>query len=207
MGKATTSSDLKKDEDSVETAYITGTEDYIIPVVFPDYKIGVGGYKAPYLGHAGVLLIKGGSGGAKYYEYGRYDAADLGIVRTTGVANVRMKGGSIVVSSFKKMLRGLSVNSGQSGDVSGAIFRKENVYSKAISWLEERKKENKNKDRPPYTLYDNNCATFVDELLEYLDLPSVISSYSTPIEYMKSLQWRARDLTYKYKDDKLEVDY
>ncbi|ELW2865649.1 hypothetical protein ACAK56_001579 [Salmonella enterica] len=207
MGKATASSELKKDEDSVEIAYITGIEDYVIPVVFPDYMIGVGGYKVPYLGHAGVLLIKGSSGGTKYYEYGRYDAADLGIVRNPSVANVKMRGGAIVISSFKKMLRGLSVQSGQSGDISGAIFRKENVYNKAISWLEGKKKDNANKDRKPYTLYDNNCATFVDDLLEYLDLPSVISSYSTPIDYMDNLQWRGRDLTYKYKDDKLEVDY
>ncbi|EBD9555971.1 hypothetical protein DBR62_08900 [Salmonella enterica] len=118
MGKATASSELKKDEDSVEIAYITGTEDYVIPVVFPDYMIGVGGYKVPYLGHAGVLLIKGSSGVTKYYEYGRYDLEDLGIVRNPGVANVKMKGGAIVVSSFKKMLRGLSVQSGQSGDIS-----------------------------------------------------------------------------------------
>lgn len=207
MGRFTMSSELRKDDDSVETAYIMGAEDYVIPIVFPDYKISVAGFKVPYLGHAGVLLIKGSSGETKYYEYGRYDPEDLGIVRNPSVANVKMNGGAIGISSFKKMLRSLSIQSGQSGNISGAIFREENVYNKAVAWLNEKKRDNLNKNRKPYTLYDNNCSTFVDDLLEYLGLPSVISSYVTPIDYINSLQWRGRDLTYKYKDDKLEVDY
>jgi len=53
--------------------YLVGDDDYVIPVVFPDYKIHIDGYqttffgkkieipggKAPYLGHAGVLVING----------------------------------------------------------------------------------------------------------------------------------------------------
>ena len=37
------------------------------------------------LGHAGVMLIRGRDGMTKYYEYGRYDPANLGRVRRVAI--------------------------------------------------------------------------------------------------------------------------
>jgi hypothetical protein len=72
--------------------------DIAIPIVFPDYlitvetpavkvdvpnvlprvdvlpdrlKIPASKFKVPYLGHAGILFIQGGSGLTKYFEYGK----------------------------------------------------------------------------------------------------------------------------------------
>ena len=83
--------------------------DTVIPIVFPDYLIALNTprtkvdilpwvdfdsfwipatkSKVAELGHAGVLFINGTSGKTKYYEYGRYDKANLGIVRKIPVPN------------------------------------------------------------------------------------------------------------------------
>jgi hypothetical protein len=70
MDNIIATSTLKEEDDSVEVAYVSGVEDYIIPIVYPDYKVSFAGQKLPYLGHAGVLIIQGTSGKTKYYEYG-----------------------------------------------------------------------------------------------------------------------------------------
>ncbi|MCG9784264.1 hypothetical protein L1D52_18080 [Vibrio brasiliensis] len=88
--------------------YVSGTEDFLIPIVFPDYEIlvaseqtfdlsGVGittpKVKAPYLGHAGGRLINGETGVTRYCEYGRYPnrASDIpGNVRKVSIPNVKL---------------------------------------------------------------------------------------------------------------------
>src|SRR2546426_11538407 len=88
--------------------------DVAVPLVFPDYLIAVdtppvrvdvpnwlpgvsnqlvlpGTHnRLPYLGHAGILFFKGGSGLTKYYEYGRYDPAAKGLVRKQSIPDVRL---------------------------------------------------------------------------------------------------------------------
>lgn len=61
-----------------------------IYIAFPDYKISTPLGKVGNLGHAGVLLINNKTGGTKYYEYGRYDAENKGIVRTISVPDVKI---------------------------------------------------------------------------------------------------------------------
>jgi hypothetical protein len=141
----------------------------------------------------------------------RYDPLELGVVRTNTISNININininGGEIVVSSFKSLLKNLSISSGQSGNISGAIFRDEDIYEKDLNWLEEKRKKNNDQKRESYTIYDNNCATFVDDLLEYFGLASVPSSYNTPIVFMTELQLIARDIEYNFSSDTLEVDY
>lgn len=59
-------------------------------IVFPDYKISAFGRKFKNLGHAGILLIDNKTGLTKYYEYGRYDSNNKGIVRTYRIPDVKI---------------------------------------------------------------------------------------------------------------------
>ena len=89
--------------------------DFAVPIVFPDYLIRVDTppihidvpdwlpnipndiripgttNRLPYLGHAGILFFNGRGGLTKYYEYGRYDRAALGLVRRHMISNVRIR--------------------------------------------------------------------------------------------------------------------
>ena len=63
--------------------YILGENDYVIPIVYPDYLVSIPKYETSLFGrkisikpdkkefgHAGVLLINEENGTTKYYEYG-----------------------------------------------------------------------------------------------------------------------------------------
>ena len=87
--------------------------DVSIPIVFPNYLITVDTppvrvdvpdwlpgirdevdipsmrNRIPYLGHAGILFFSS-QGESKYYEYGRYDRAAIGLVRRQGIPNLRL---------------------------------------------------------------------------------------------------------------------
>ena len=95
-------------------------------IAFPDYKISInqtvpeiptpfgsiGGqqikWKQGGLGHAGVLLIDDKTGRTKYYEYGRYDDAKKGIVRTTRIPDVQIgKDGRPTNKSFTSTVHSL----------------------------------------------------------------------------------------------------
>ncbi|OCG46981.1 hypothetical protein A9G34_03720 [Gilliamella sp. Choc4-2] len=220
--------------DDVVEAYISGSEDYVIPLVFPNYLIRLEGGsgtsgrdyfgtdRVPLLGHAGVLIINGQNGKTKYYEYGRYPPGELGRTRSVQTKDVIISSSKMInIDSFKKTLRQISNNSGQKGNIKGAILRKENVFNEAIKYCEIKIKENNNPDREPYSIYTNNCVTFVEKLVSYLDFPTPSTMpYSLlnlgthiydkiPTAYIIQFQafFPARDLFYYYKLDKLEVNY
>ncbi|MCX8711358.1 hypothetical protein J3U57_02330 [Gilliamella sp. B3464] len=219
----------KIDEDDVVEAYISGSEDYIIPLVFPDYLIRIdildSTIRVPLLGHAGALIINGKSGQTKYYEYGRYPPGDLGRTRKVSINNVKITSSKMIeISSFKKLLRQISANSGQRGNIRGAILRKENIYDISVEYCEQKIRENDDPERKPYSIYSNSCMTFVDDLLRYLgfvtpgltrisiDIANTVKNYIfsiIPNTYMQEIQFyfSARDLHYYYVSDRLEVDY
>ena len=59
-------------------------------IAFPDYKISAFGKQWSNLGHAGIWLIDNKTGITKYYEYGRYDKAEIGEVRQRTISNIVM---------------------------------------------------------------------------------------------------------------------
>ena len=74
-------------------------------IAFPDYKISVFGKQWSNLGHARVLLIDNKTGITKYYEYGRYDKAEIGEVRQRTISNVIMgKDGKPTAESLNKVM-------------------------------------------------------------------------------------------------------
>jgi RHS repeat-associated protein len=80
-----------------------------IYITFPKYKAD--GY--PFTGHAGVLLIDNKTGLTKYYEYGRFNNVEKGLVRNYPVADVVMKDGMPTAESLNKVLTQISNKSGK----------------------------------------------------------------------------------------------
>jgi hypothetical protein len=178
--------------------------DVAIPVVFPDFLIRVdtppvnvgvpdlpfidipgipdrvkipgSQQKVPYLGHAGALFFEGVSGMTKYYEYGRYDSAALGIVRKVTVPNVKMNTARPTKESLFALLTKVSRSSGQGGRIVGAyIPLAPGMYHNMLAYAEKRLKENTNPKRNPYDLFLNSCNHFMKGTCNagYAGLPPV----------------------------------
>ncbi|MNZ51948.1 hypothetical protein D3C78_697800 [compost metagenome] len=200
--------------------YLSGEDDLVIPLVFPDYQIHIDGYeaeffgrrikipsqKAPYLGHAGVLIINGKTGLTKYYEYGRYPGpGPAGRTRSGRIPDVALKGGMIVESSLLKTLRTISVAHGQKGRISGVVLRGK-VFDQAISWLKSKEAGNLDLNRKEYDLGNHNCMTFVADLVDYIGLESPFRPpVVVPSAYIEQFQLSMPDLEYNYRTDTLEV--
>ena len=91
-----------------------------IYIAFPDYLIETPMGKIGGLGHGAVLLIDK-DGKTKYYEYGRYDKAKKGLVRTLEVPSVTMDSdGKPTVASLNVVLGQLSKKAGHGGRIEGA---------------------------------------------------------------------------------------
>ncbi|WP_417660881.1 DUF6695 family protein [Pseudomonas sp.] len=200
--------------------YLSGEQDFVIPIVFPDYEIHIDGYegtffgkkfkipaqKAPYLGHAGVLVINGKTGLSKYYEYGRYPGpGPAGRTRRGRIPDVSLTGGMIVESSLKKTLRAISSAHGQHGRISGVVLRGQ-VFDKALTWLEAKEVENADATREEYDLGNHNCMTFVAELVDHIGLDSPFRTrVIVPSLYMEQFQLSEIDLDYDYATETLEI--
>ncbi|MFT0623689.1 DUF6695 family protein [Ectopseudomonas guguanensis] len=201
--------------------YLVGTEDFLIPLVFPDYliqvidntevnvfgrKILIPAQKLPQLGHAGVLLVNGKTGLTKYYEYGRYPGpGPAGRTRSGQIPDVALKGGMVVESSLKKTLRVISSQYGQSGRISGVVLRGR-VFEQAIAWLKAKEAENNDPKRKEYDLGNHNCMTFVADLVEHVGLKSPFRMRVVmPKAYMAQFQLSEVDIDYDYANDALEI--
>ena len=137
-----------------------------IYIAYPDYKINVAGLKIPNLGHAGVLLIDNKTGNTKYYEYGRYDKENIGIVRSLSIPNVEIdKQGKPTVESLNNVLSVLSEKAGQGGSIEGAYI-KSDKFVEMNQYAKSKMSENYNLNRKKYSLINNNCATFALDVLE-----------------------------------------
>lgn len=142
-----------------------------IYICFPDYKAN----GIPFTGHAGVLLIDNKTGVTKYYEYGRYDLENKGIVRNVRVPDVTIKDGKPTTESLNKVLKFISKKSGHNGDIVGAYIIS-NKFKEMKTFSEQKIKENKNPKRKEYSITSNNCATFAEEVItqdETVDKPHI----------------------------------
>ena len=132
-----------------------------IYIAFPKYRAN----GIPFTGHAGVLLIDNKTGLTKYYEYGRYNGDRIGRVRPVTIPNVVIgKDGKPTLKSLNKVLKQLSDISGDHGDIEGAYiisdkFKEMNDYAK------NKMKENDDPKRKKYSIINNNCATFAEDVI------------------------------------------
>lgn len=201
--------------------YLQGVEDFLIPLVFPDYEIIVVGKQkktflgvtiesdpigVPKLGHAGVLLIEGKTGKAEYFEYGRYDRANPpGLTKRGDIPACKIVGDQLTESSLKKTLRTISIHHGKSGDISGVVYRG-NFFANAIDWLHKKEAENVDNQREPYAISDHNCMTFVTDLVEHLGFSVPWEPFFViPSVHMEKLQDDQIDLEYNFELDKVRL--
>jgi RHS repeat-associated protein len=155
-----------------------------ILIVFPDYKISTPVGKVGGLGHAGVLLIDNKTGVTKYYEYGRYDSENKGIVRKVTISNVVIgKDGKPTTESLNKVLGQISKKSGQGGKIDGAYIVSDE-FDKMNDYAKSKLKENSDPDREEYSLSSNNCGTFAADCVnqdENVDAPWIVNPTPTNI--------------------------
>lgn len=165
-----------------------------ILVVWRGYPSG--GY--PLTGHAGVVLIDNKTGYTKYYEYGRYDDENYGIVRSYGIPDVKLgKDGKPTAESMNEVFKTITEKSGtthgKTYDMTGAYFES-GKFKEMNDYAKDRLKENSNPNREEYSSMSNNCGDFATEVLkqdESLKTPLVedprprglIEQYKTTSDY------------------------
>jgi hypothetical protein len=143
-------------------------------IAYPDYRAN----DIPFTGHAGVLLIDNKTGGTKYYEYGRYDAANKGIVRTIPVSDVKIgKDGRPTMECVNKVMGQLSDKAGHGGKIEGAYVISDK-FEEMKGYAESKMAENSNPNRKPYSITGNNCGTFAEDVItqdKSVDKPTIIN--------------------------------
>jgi RHS repeat-associated protein len=166
-----------------------------IYITFPKYKAD--GY--PFTGHAGVLLIDNKTGLTKYYEYGRYDKAENGMVRNYSVANVVMKDGMPTAESLNKVLTQISGKSGKGQVLEGAYVASDN-FDVMNDYAKGKLAENNDANRKPYDIFSNNCGTFADDVIKQdktVETPSYV--IPTPINIIGKYQDNFTPISYDPK--------
>jgi hypothetical protein len=208
--------------------------DAVIPIVFPDYLIAVNTppikikipdvlpwidvmpdhyavaatkNKVPELGHAGVLLIEGKTGVTRYYEYGRYDPAGLGLTRSVRVSNVGIdKEGRPTMATLKQVLREISTKAGHGGRISGVYVETPGKFPDMEKYARSRLSDNKNPKRVPYNLTSNSCITFAKEVAEAGGVATPWMLDPRPNSYIGEFQADFPDVQYNPKDGKVIVE-
>jgi len=136
-------------------------------IAFPDYKISAFGRQWSNLGHAGVLLIDNKTGVTKYYEYGRYDKAEIGEVRQRTISNVVIdkETGKPTAASMDKVMGEISDKAGKGGRIEGAYIESDK-FKEMNDYAQSKKAENNNPDRKEYSITSNNCGTFAADVVK-----------------------------------------
>jgi hypothetical protein len=200
-------------------------KDVALPLVFPDYRIAVDTpefvftvpdlypwgnvlpdrikvprtkNKIENIGHAGILLIEGSTGRTRYYEYGRYDSAQLGVARRQTVADVNMgKAGHPTKKSLERTLAEISAKAGQKGRIAGAYIElSPSAFLKMDERAAARMRANRDPKREPYSLVSNSCLHFMKQVAEAggARMPPTIAPH--PAGYVRMLQMIQPDVTF-----------
>ncbi len=162
-----------------------------IYINFPDYVISVGNMQFENLGHSGILLINNQTGLTKYYEYGRYDKQNIGIVRNIRVPNVVIgEDGRPEKESLDKVFGAISQIAGDGGKIEGA-YVESNEFEAMNDYAQSLMAENENPEREPYNIINNNCSTFAEDVLKQdrnIEKKAPISLFNIPNSVVKKWQ-------------------
>jgi len=165
-------------------------------------------------GHAGILLIDNKTGITKYYEYGRYDEADFGLVRTYPIPNVKLgEDGRPTAESLNKVMSKISNESGKGQRIEGAYF-KSDKFKEMNDYARGKLNENSNPERKPYNFFTNNCGTFADDVVKQddsVDAPIIIDPRPVSIihEYQDNLtpvSYNSKGTTINYNNKTEQYD-
>ena len=202
--------------------------DIVIPIVFPEYKIAVkipkievdvlpwfefDNFTIPKqkekfsnLGHAGVLFINGKNGVTKYYEYGRYDRAAIGLVRRVPIPNARVINSKLDIASLKGPLRKISRVAGQSSRIEGAYIEAKDNFTEMLRYAENRKLQNLNPNRKPYDLTSNSCIHFTKGVTAKAGVATPWMIDPRPNSYIGEFRDDFTDLDYRFITNKLKIE-
>ena len=137
-----------------------------IYINFPEYIITIGERQYENLGHSGVLLIDNKTGVTKYYEFGRYDEAGIGVVRKPKIPDVIIGAdGKPTEESLNAVLSEISEKAGHGGPIEGAYVESDN-FKDMNDYAKEQMNNNSNEDRKEYNIINNNCSTFAEDVLK-----------------------------------------
>lgn len=167
-----------------------------IGVVYKGFRVGTPLGRLS-LGHGGVVLIKS-SGQTKYYEYGRYDKPERGITRRGAPGAERTpsvkldQSGEATPASLGKLFDFLSSRDGQDLPIEAVYFVTDDAEDAAMeAYLEGRIRENKDPNRPEYTLSNRNCGTLICDALQAgkTDFRVARGPFNTPSQNLDRLQF------------------
>lgn len=208
--------------------------DLLIPIVFPDYKITIetpatkvhipdiipfvdilpNEIRVPHtknkisdLGHAGVLFINGKNGSTKYYEYGRYDAKQLGWVRKIqNLPNVKLDPNKdINEDSLKIALKYISTKAGKKGRISAAFIKVENKYELMLKYAQTRMALNRVPGREKYSVTSYSCVHFMKGVMDAAGIDTPWMLDPRPVSYIEEVQDDYPSLEYDPKGNKLKI--
>lgn len=200
--------------------------DFLVPIVYTEYmiavptasidlpkifnNIGIPDLKTPAkvadLGHAAIMFANGKSGLTKYYEYGRYDRAGKGLVRSTGIPDLKInKGGQIDHKSFVAVLSALAKKCGQNSKIKGAYIEAPGKFGEVLKFAQKREEQNKNPDRKSYELHANSCLHFMRDAIEAAGLSTPWLLDPRPVSYIEEIRDMYRDLDFDPRAGKLVI--
>lgn len=162
-----------------------------VPIVFPDYEIAVATpaipvdvpdwipwvpdtvhipasqHRLPYLGHAGILFFDR-RGLTKYYEYGRYDRAAVGLVRRHLIPDLTFAGDARPApAALRQTLSRISTLAGHGGRIAAAYIElADQGFNRMLSYAAARVRQNGNPARTPYDLFSHSCLHFMKAVAE-----------------------------------------
>jgi hypothetical protein len=176
---------------TVETPPITVEVPDILPGIdlFPDmWRIPSTKNKLPELGHAGVFFMRGKDGLSKYYEYGRYDRAALGLVQRRAIPDVKLHNGRFMPASLKNALSVISAKAGQRGRIKAAYIEVPCQFEAMLRYAQARTLLNKSSKREPYTLLSNSCVHFMKGVVEAAGVDTPWMGDPRPNSYIEELR-------------------
>jgi RHS repeat-associated protein len=176
------------DPDGRDAVYIT----------YPEYrakvslnKIGINASIHVPSGHAGILLIDNKTGTTKYYEYGRYDKAERGLVHKNAHPLPSVKigpDGHATDASLVPVLAQLSRDHGDGGRIEAAYIQSDK-FKEMNDYANKKFLENDDSHRKDYSVYTHNCATFASDVVqqdESVSKPTII--IPTPVNAVDEYQ-------------------
>lgn len=160
-----------------------------VPIVFPDYEITVGTkavtvdvpdwipavpnevkvpalqQRVPFLGHAGILFLDR-RGVTKYYEYGRYDPAEMGMVRRHLIPDAAPgPDGKPVATTLHKALARVSSLAGHGGRIAAAwIDLADDAFNRMLVYAAARVRSNGDPRRRRYDILEHSCLHFMRDV-------------------------------------------
>jgi hypothetical protein len=223
------------------TATATATLDAVIPIVFPNYEIkvsesvsipafdlpkfNIGGRsfggkvtktqvfdgKISDLGHAGVLILQGGtpgkSGTAKYFEYGRYDPQELGIVRPVEVPNILLgPDGRAIKTSLEAVLAIIAKKAGHGTRIAGAYIEAPGKFKEMKGYADFRYSLNKSPKRTTYAIMSYSCLHFMRETAAKSGKPMPEVIDPSPAGYIDRIRAVYPELDYDPKGKTVKIE-